>query len=409
MKIKKISITLLILLILLPLGYSFSYDDTSIKEPTISASSAYLMDNRTNKVLYQKDGNKKMYPASTTKILTAIITLENCNLDDIVTANYDAIISIPDGYSTANIQVGEQLTVEQLLELLLVHSANDAANVLAIHVGGSINSFVSMMNTKLSDLNLTDSHFTNCYGKHEETHYTTAHDLAYIMKYCLTNDTFRKICGKASCSIPATNKSDIRTYTSTNELIIPNIKSYYPYLTCGKTGYTSQAKGCLVSSSYKDDLELIGVILGSDNRFADTKIIYEYAYSNYSIKSIANKNDIVSNIEIKNATKDTKNLNLLLSEEILALTNNNESISEIKPEIILNDNISAPIYEGTVLGKASYTINGVTYTTNIVASNNVYKSKLPKYICYIIFSLILISLICIILLHKNRNNNKRYN
>ena len=135
-----------------------------------------------------------MYPASITKIMTAILTLENSKLNDKVIASHNATMSIPDGYSIANIQVGEELTVEQLLQLLLLHSANDAANVLAEHVGGSIESFVSMMNTKANELELKSTNFTNTYGMHDEKHYSTAYDLAILMKYCMKDENFRKIC-----------------------------------------------------------------------------------------------------------------------------------------------------------------------------------------------------------------------
>ena len=404
MKIKKIFIILLCtFLILIPFGNVLSADIAN--QPLISADASIVIDNKTNKILYSKNENKKMYPASTTKILTAILVIENSNLDDLVTTSYDAIMSIPDGYSIANIQIGEQLTVEQLLELLLVHSANDAANVLAEFIGGSTDSFVSMMNTRINELGLSNSHFTNVYGMHNENHYTTAHDLAIIMKYCLKNDTFRKISGQASCSIPSTNKYGTRTYNSTNELLIPNSSSYYKYLTTGKTGFTSQAKECLVSSAYKDDLELIGVVLGSNNRFSDTRAIYDFAYSNYSIKIIANEGDIASNITISNATKETESLNLLLDESIPVLISNSQDISEISPEIILNDNISAPIEEGSILGKIKYTVAGVTYSTNIIAEHNVEKSKLPVYILYLSIAFIFI-IICFILIYKKNSKKK---
>ena len=185
--------------------------------PELVSRAAILMDNKTNKILYDKNSNERMFPASTTKILTAILVLENCDLNEIITASYDAVMSIPEGYVTANIDGDEQLTVEQLLQLLLVHSANDAANVLAEYVGGSIESFVSMMNTKVNELGLTNTHFTNAYGLQDDNHYTTAYDLSVIMQYCLKNDDFRRIAGSTSCSIPATNKSDVRSYTSTNQ------------------------------------------------------------------------------------------------------------------------------------------------------------------------------------------------
>ena len=362
-------------------------------EPNINAESALLIDNKTNKVLYSKDMNRKMFPASTTKILTAILVLENHSLDEKVTASYNAVMTIPSGYSTASIQIDEVLTVEQLLELLLVHSANDAANVLAEYTGGSIDSFVAMMNTKINELGLSDTHFTNPYGLQDNNHYTTAHDLAIIMQYCLKNDDFRKIAGQASCAIPSTNKSEPRKYSSTNELLIAGNSNYYPNLIAGKTGYTSEAGECLVSAAYNDNLELVGVILNSNSRFKDTRSLYNYGYTNFSIKNIVNEKDIITNVEVKNATKDTKNLNLLVSEDIPVLANNSDDLSKIEPQITLNSDIKAPIEDGQVLGKVSYSVNGITYSTDLIAANNVEKSNFVLYCLYGLGILILILII----------------
>ena len=361
--------------------------------PDINAESALLIDNKTNKVLYSKDMNRKMFPASTTKILTAILVLENHSLDEKVTASYNAVMTIPSGYSTASIQIDEVLTVEQLLELLLVHSANDAANVLAEYTGGSIDSFVAMMNTKINELGLSDTHFTNPYGLQDNSHYTTAHDLAIIMQYCLKNDDFRKIAGQASCAIPSTNKSEPRKYSSTNELLIAGNSNYYPNLIAGKTGYTSEAGECLVSAAYNDNLELVGVILNSNNRFKDTRSLYNYGYTNFSIKNIVNEKAIITNVEVKNATKDTKNLNLLVSEDIPVLANNSDDLSKIEPQITLNNDIKAPIEDGKVLGKVSYSVNGITYSTDLIAANNVEKSNFVLYCLYGLGILILILII----------------
>ncbi len=361
--------------------------------PDINAESALLIDNKTNKVLYSKDMNRKMFPASTTKILTAILVLENHSLDEKVTASYNAVMTIPSGYSTASIQIDEVLTVEQLLELLLVHSANDAANVLAEYTGGSIDSFVAMMNTKINELGLSDTHFTNPYGLQDNNHYTTAHDLAIIMQYCLKNDDFRKIAGQASCAIPSTNKSEPRKYSSTNELLIAGNSNYYPNLIAGKTGYTSEAGECLVSAAYNDNLELVSVILNSNNRFKDTRSLYNYGYTNFSIKNIVNEKAIITNVEVKNATKDTKNLNLLVSEDIPVLANNSDDLSKIEPQITLNSDIKAPIEDGQVLGKVSYSVNGITYSTDLIAANNVEKSNFVLYCLYGLGILILILII----------------
>ena len=367
--------------------------------PDINAESALLIDNKTNKVLYSKDMNRKMFPASTTKILTAILVLENHSLDEKVTASYNAVMTIPSGYSTASIQIDEVLTVEQLLELLLVHSANDAANVLAEYTGGSIDSFVAMMNNKINELGLSDTHFTNQYGLQDNNHYTTAHDLAIIMQYCLKNDDFRKIAGQASCAIPSTNKSEPRKYSSTNELLIAGNSNYYPNLIAGKTGYTSEAGECLVSAAYNDNLELVGVILNSNNRFKDTRSLYNYGYTNFSIKNIVNEKDIITNVEVKNATKDTKNLNLLVSEDIPVLANNSDDLSKIEPQITLNNDIKAPIEDGQVLGKVSYSVNGITYSTDLIAANNVEKSNFVLYCLYGLGILILILIIYKIIKH----------
>lgn len=378
MKIKKIFTILITFTIILFTNY-YSLANNTIE---LNASSALLIDNRTNKILYNKDANKRLFPASTTKIVTAIIVLENHSLNEEVTANYDAVMTIPSGYSTANIQIGEILTVEQLLELLLVHSANDSANVLAEYAGGSIDSFVSMMNTKVNELGLTDTHFTNPYGLQEDNHYTTSNDLAVIMQYCLKNETFRKISGQASCAIPATNKSEPRKYSSTNELLIAGNRNYYPYLIAGKTGYTSKAGGCLVSVAYNNNLELISVILNSNDRFGDTKKLFNYGYSNFSLKNIVNEDDIITSTNVKNAKKNSQNLDLKVTENVPVLVNNNDNLESISPQIEINSNIEAPIEEGQNLGKVSYTVNGVTYSTNLVASQNVEKSEVLTYLFY---------------------------
>ncbi|MCI8760609.1 MAG: D-alanyl-D-alanine carboxypeptidase [Clostridia bacterium] len=380
------------------------------EEPNLISQSAILVDNKTGKILFSKNENEKMYPASTTKIITAIIALENCQLDEIVTISYNTVMSIPDGYSSAYLQVDEKLTVEQLLELLLVHSANDAANALAEYIGGSVESFISMMNTKVNELGLSDTHFTNAFGMHDDNHYTTAKDLCNIMRYCMKNENFRKIAGKASCAIPATNKSDIRRYVSTNSLIIPNSNHYYPYLTCGKTGYTSQAGDCLVSCSYKDDLELICVILGgktiddTSTRFSETKTLFEYGYDNYSIRTLLHSNDKITSLEVKNGTKDTKNLDLLANSSICALLENSMLEEELNLEINLKEDIKAPIEQGDVLGTASYTIDKIEYKTDLLASHLVEKSKLLNYIIMTIVGIFLLVLIYFIFFHKRKTN-----
>lgn len=416
MKFKKF--TVIVLMLIYIMHFSICYG--SSEKPDISAEAAILIDSSSEKILYSKNEIKKMYPASTTKILTAILTIENCNLDDIVTVPYEAIATIPSGYSIAALQAGEQLTVKQLLEVMLVHSANDAANVLAYHVSGSISNFANLMNDKISELGLENTHFTNPSGKHDENHYTTAYDLAFIMKYCMKNETFRSLSSLKYCTIPATNKYEERVYTTTNELLIynnSNVESnyYYKYAIAGKTGYTTEAKNCLVSVSNKDDLELISVILSVglypnnlSGKFIDTISLFDYGYNNYTIKKLREKNSIVSDIEITNGTKETKNLDLLLSDDIVALINQDELDNDFSPEILINENLSAPIAQGQVIGKIIYKVDDIEYSSNLLASHSVEKSSFTKLSIQIIMIIFILYLLYKLLLGKSNKKNFFY-
>jgi D-alanyl-D-alanine carboxypeptidase len=259
---------------------------------------------------------------------------------------------------------------------------------------------MSMVNTKLNELGLENTNFTNPYGLHDTNHYTTAYDLAKIMQYCIKNDTFRKIAGSASCVIPSTNLSNSRLYSSTNELLDASSSYYYKYVTCGKTGYTSQAGECLVSVAYRDDLELICVVLGSDARFSDTVKLYEYGYSNFSLKKLFSKGDYVTQTVVSNATKDTKTLNLLSSDDVYALVDNSATIPDYT--VNLSSTISAPIQEGDILGAFSYNIDGTIISANLLAANDVERSQILTYILYIGMGCVTI-LIAFELLRKNKN------
>ena len=427
---KKISKTLILTLIIVILSTLFipvfaANDESDENEKNedkleITSEAALLIEPITGKILYAKNEREKKYPASTTKILTAILTIENCDLNEKVIVDYDSLAIVPSGYTTATLQVGEELSVEQLLEVLLVQSANDAANVLAKHVGGSIESFSTMMNSKASEIGCTDSHFVNPSGKHEEDHYSTAYDLALIMNYCMKNDTFKRLASLKSCIIPPTNKYEQRVYNNTNELLrvdTAQVKSnyYYPYAIAGKTGYTTQAKNCLVSVANKDGLELICVILGAGKlegelsaRFIEAKKIYEYGYNNYTIRKLREQGAIAKQIEVKDATQETKNLDLLISDEISVLINQADLNKEIEPEITLNENLSAPIEVGSVVGKIKYTVEGIDYTSDLLASHSVIKVNFFFYIIQFIFIIFVLFIIYKLIFGKPKRKRKNY-
>lgn len=380
----------------------------SNNEPSINSDSAILLENSTSKVLFEKNMNKKLEPASITKIMTAILAIENCNLDDVVTVPYEAISNIPSGYSVAPLQTDEQITVDQLLRVLMVHSANDAANTLAYHIDGSIPAFAERMNAKLNALGLKDSHFTNPSGQHDINHYSTAHDIAILLQYCMKNTTFKTYASLKSCQLSATNKSEERNFQNTNPMLQPNSSYYYKPLLTTKTGFTSQAMFCLASFASYNNLDLICVILHSntsDIRFNETKNLFNFGFQNFAFKDIASKGDTVTEISVHNATEETKSLKLVLADSVSTLINTSDNIEAISPQITLKDIPSAPIAKNKVLGTATYIINDKSYVVNLIAANDVQLSTSKTYYLQIIL-LIIVVIILIILLFFWKTDKK---
>lgn len=414
---RKIWILILFILMTLPkLTYarnsSTSEIDILTDELTILSDAAILIDSNTGTIFYAKNPEEKLYPASTTKILTAIIALEKCNLNTMVTVNKSAISAIPAGYSSAYLSEGEEISIQDLVTVFLVHSANDAGFVLAEFISGSIDEFANLMNEKASEIGCTNTHFTNPSGIHDPDHYTTAYDLALIAKYCMKNPTFRNIVSMKSCTIASTNKSDVRKYHNTNDLLNPSSKYHLENCIGIKTGFTTQAKNCLISACSQDNLELICVILGASqtpkgesSRYSDSISLFDFGYSNYSIQPFAQKDDIIQNIEVKNGTKDTKSLDLILEDSISGLLAKNQEIPN--PTIHLNDNITAPIAKNSVLGSITYTIDDVSYTKNLLASHDVEQDNHLVLILEIILAMILILLLIKILFSKSKKKKKR--
>jgi D-alanyl-D-alanine carboxypeptidase (penicillin-binding protein 5/6) len=382
---------------------------------TLYSESAILIDSSTGKMLYGKNENTVMYPASTTKILTAIIAIEECNLEDMVTASYNAITSVPAGYSNAAIQENETLSVQDLLDLFLLHSANEVGFILAEHISGSVEYFADLMNEKATEIGCTNTHFTNPSGIHNEQHYSTAYDMALIAKYCMQNNTFRQIVSKTSCTIAQTDKYQERYFQNTNDLIIPSSQYYYKYAIGIKTGFTTQAKNCLISASLKDGLELITVVLGAQYtesgqsaRYVDTINLFNYGFSYYTTKEIISKDTVIEEISIENATKDTKTLPLLVKDSIVITVPFNFNTDDLEYSIELNQNLSAPIAEGTVLGKISYNIDGTVYSSDLVAKNNVEKSNLTELILQIALAILLLFILSKLLSNKKSKNKYKF-
>ena len=395
------------------ISYADNSTDNSISTYTIPSQNnlslysdaGILIDSKTGKVLYGKNENVKMYPASTTKILTAIIAIENCNLSDKVTASREAVISIPPGYSNAEIQPNDTISVQDLLNVFLIHSANEAGYILAEHISGSIENFANLMNEKAKEIGCTNTHFTNPSGIHNENHYSTAYDMSLIAQYCMKNETFRKIVSTPYITFSPSEDKQLKFY-NTNDLIINTSKYYYKYAIGIKTGYTSQAKNCLISTSSKDGLELITVILGaahseevSSTRYVDTINLFDYGFDNYKSTEILARDSVIKNVEVENATKDTKDLSLLAKDTISVLVPKNINIDTLEPSIEIN-NLSAPISEGAVVGKITYNINGENYSTDLVAGNSVIRSDIETLIVQIVLAILFLCILTKLLKKK---------
>lgn len=382
----------------------------------IYAPACILMESSTGKILYSKNANAKMYPASTTKVMTAILTLEKCNLNDIVTVSHDAVFNVPSTYSHASLREGEQLTVEQLLYVLLIPSANDAAFALAEHIGGSVENFATMMNEKAVELGCKNTHFVNPNGIHDENHYSTAYDLALMGQYAMKNAILRKIVSTTTYTLPITNKYDKedRIFATTNELLkSPSSSTYYKYATGAKTGYTDAAKNCIIATASKDSTDLIVVILhdektdeGLNTRAADCKTLFEYGFNNFSLRTISTSDSIEQTITVSGATEETKKLDLITTEDISAYLPNDFDTSSIEKNITLNTDITAPITKGSVVGQITYTANGETFTADLVASHDVYQFDIIKIILEILLILVVLALISLFMKRSNNNRSK---
>lgn len=415
-RVKKI-IIMAISCILIFSGASFGAG----KEPELYSPSVILVDAKTGSVLYEKNAHEKLYPASTTKIMTAILTLEYCNLDDMATVSANAIKIVPKGYTHANLVEGEELRVEDLLNVLLIPSANDAANVLAEHVAGSIESFATMMNSKALELGCENTHFTNPSGIHDDNHYSTAYDLSLIGRYAMKNDTFRKIVCKTRYTLPITNKytQENRTFNTTNDLLKVNHSSkasnyYYEYAYGIKTGYTDKANSCIVAGAKKDNVDVIVVILNGPNtsdglngRFLDCKTLFKYAFENYTSEELCLKNQVITNISVNKATKDTKKLNLIAEDSIYAVMKNEVNKEEVPKIIEMNQNVKAPIEKGQVIGKVTYKVNGVDYTSNLLAENDVLVSNFIQYLFMYLFIFVIFLIIFSFLKPKKQVYKRR--
>ncbi len=341
---------------------------TAAAKPAVSAGAAIMIDANTGNVLFEKNAEKKMYPASTTKIMTALVALdavesEQISLDQPLTLSDAAYKTLdPDGSSIA-LKVGEAMTLEGLLQGLLIASGNDAAVVIAEGIAGTTDKFVEKMNEKAAALGLKDTHFVNPHGLHNEQHYTTAHDMARLAQYAMKNDAFRKIVECAHIYLPATNMSDKRYFINTNNLVSRMRYPYYFYekATGIKTGSTDQAGYCLVSSAEDKGKSVIAVVFKAEDisvSHNESKAILEHGLGDFALKTLAKRDDIFGEVKVKQAADGTDHILLSAKENLEALFPNGGDAEKIEVQCEIPEKVYAPISSGQVIGKATFTYEG---------------------------------------------------
>ncbi|MGN0297842.1 MAG: D-alanyl-D-alanine carboxypeptidase family protein [Lachnospiraceae bacterium] len=265
--------------------------------PQISSEAAILVELNTGVILYAKNATKLMYPASTTKLMTALLTLENCDLDDIHTFTASEVNTIPSGSSHIGMRPNESLTVRDCLYGLLLPSANEVANGLAIQVGGDMDSFVELMNQRAQELGCVNTHFVNPNGLHNENHYTCAYDLFLILQACVNIPSFVEISSSPTYYRYADELLDKDIpMANTHSMIRINTEYYYEKAICGKTGWTDEAGRCLTTYASDGSIDLICVTMNAEapQQFIDTKTLLEYGFQNFSVVNAATHDTIYS-------------------------------------------------------------------------------------------------------------------
>lgn len=366
---------------------------TPVPDPNIQAKAALLVDRDTETVLYAKNEHAELYPASLTKIMTALLTLEAVDqgklaLDQELTATATALDGLAADGSTAGIKVGETMTVENYLKCMLIVSANEACDVLAEGVSGSVSAFVDAMNARAAELGCKNTHFVNPNGLHDSQHYTSAWDLYLITREALKHPEFMAVCDMGVAEIPATNLSESRRLRTTNYLL-SNWRAagyLYPDAHGIKTGSTSEAGHCLVSSATRGSRSLISVVLGAERvvgengvadvkSFSETSRLFEWGFANFSTQTVLTELDMLADVPV--ALSKIDSVAVHPDREVTLVLPNDVGPEDLERKLTLEENVQAPVSAGQELGSVELSRNGTVYVSvPLVALNDVEASKL---------------------------------
>ena len=380
--------------LLLPLFSLTSAD--AYEDFTLDAKAGLLIEADTGEILYEKNAHQENFPASLTKVMVALLVFEAIDegkiaLTDSVTATESAFEGLSSDGSTANIVPGETMTVEQLLNCMLIVSANEACNILGETLYGSVDAFVARMNERAAELGCEHTHFANATGLHNSQHYTTAWDLYLITREALKHDKFMEICNSKSYTVPATNMTDKpRELHSTNFLISNWRARGYVYRDAQgiKTGSTEEAGHCLVSSAVRGDRQLVSVVLGAEKitladgkstltkSFSETIRLFDYGFDSFSRREVVSADELVREVPVA-LSSEANYVVAHPAESITRMLPTELDLSELTRDITLPDSVDAPIAAGDELGEMTVSYNGTVYgTVKLLALSDVSASWL---------------------------------
>lgn len=367
---KKTIVSFLIVLSFLTPAFPAYGEETNTQaaqsaELNLASETAILIEASTGEILYEKNAEQKMYPASITKLMTILLALENGSLTDEITFSHDAVYSIEQGSAHIAIQEGEVLTVEQVLRAIILRSANEASNGIAEYVDGSVEEFAKHMTERAKELGCENTNFVNANGLHNENHYTTAHDMALIAKELLTHEEYRSMMSETYYEIPPTNQQEETRYLhGQHQMLNQNSAYYYEYAIGGKTGFTGEALNTLVTYAAKDDMELIAVVMKSTGaeHYTDTKALFEYGFANFEMVELFPLADFTETVRV---TETYKEEDILLDE--IGVTPSGSAryplpigtdTSLLKISYAYPESIEAPVTEGQIIGTIAIALDG---------------------------------------------------
>ncbi len=358
--------------------------DDNLDASSINSRSCIVYDRNSHMTLYGKNEKKQVKMASTTKIMTSLIIIENCDLSETIEVSKKAAGT---GGSRLGLKIGDKITIKDLLYGLMLCSGNDAAVALAEHAGGDIQGFAELMNKKASELGLANTHYESPHGLDSDGHYTTAYELAILTDYALKNETFSKIVGTKNYTV--TINGYPKNLSNTNELL-GNLNGVYGV----KTGFTNGANRCLVTACKRDSMDIICVVLGADTknfRTQDSIKLIEYAFKNFTY---ANANEIASNSFQNWKEENLKYLNINKSSstsfefevetcENPILSVKKSDIDNIETFISINSDLEAPILSNTVIGSLTLSLDDKTLISlNIINSKDINRKDITYYLNY---------------------------